>query len=58
MEVVLFCGTIFTMSFFRLVNSGLFSCIDKMIYLVFYTSVVCSDYLVVSVYIQQCFVLI
>ena len=39
---------------FCLVNSELFSCTDKRIYLVLYVSVVCSDFLVVFVYIQRC----
>ena len=39
--------------YFCLVNFGLFSCIDRMIYLVLCTFLVCSGYLVAFVYIRQ-----
>ena len=39
---------------FHWVNFDLFSCIDKMIYLVLYIFVVCFNYLVVFVCIRQC----
>ena len=44
----------FYREYFYLVNFGLFSCIDKMIYLVLYTFVVYFGYLAVFVDNRQC----
>ena len=51
-----YLGVVFSNEFycecFCLVNSGLFSCSDKKIYLILYVSLICSDYLIVIFYNQ------